>query len=88
MIEDVVIESVEGGYPFKVIRGNVYWGGRSARFTGVIYQSIGGPNVRAGLEEEDVEKLIIQGVSREELMKLELELQQKILNGEIKFESS
>ncbi len=88
MIEDVVVESVEGSYQFKVLRGNVYWGGRSARFTGVVYQSVGGPNVRAVLEEEDVEKLIMQGVPSDELIKLELELQQKIVNGEVRFGSS
>jgi len=81
LIESVVIESVEGDYPFKVFRGRLLWRGLEVRFEGVVYQSVGGPNVRASVE--DTEKLRQQGVTEEEITRLEMELQQKILNGEV-----
>ncbi|MCS6770038.1 MAG: hypothetical protein NZ570_06350 [Candidatus Caldarchaeum sp.] len=86
MIQEVVVENVEGEYPFKVFRGRVVWRGIAARFEGVVYQSVGGPNVSASVVEEDLDALVKQGVSKEELASLQLELQQKILNGEVKID--
>ncbi|MEM4302689.1 MAG: hypothetical protein QXQ70_02190 [Candidatus Caldarchaeum sp.] len=86
MIEEVSITDVEGDYPFKVFRGKLRWKGMYVRFEGVVYQSVVGPNVKSSVEEEDVKTLLGKGVTYEEINSLELELQQKILNGEISVE--
>ncbi|MEM0383373.1 MAG: hypothetical protein QXS57_03275 [Candidatus Caldarchaeum sp.] len=88
MIEQVYVDSVDGDYPFKVFRGRVVWRSMSVRFEGVVYQSVGGPNVRASVVEEDVENLKRGGVSEEEIAALELELQQKIIHGEVELDGN
>ncbi|MCS6784891.1 MAG: hypothetical protein NZ581_06835 [Candidatus Caldarchaeum sp.] len=84
-IENVVILSVEGDYPFKVFRGKLVVAGMEAGFEGVVYQSVGGPNVRTVINAEDAEALQKNGFSVETI---ELELQQKVLNGEILIEQN
>lgn len=86
MIEKVSVTSVEGDYPFKVFRGVIHVGKFEARFEGVVYQSVGGPNVRSTIIPEDAENLRRNGFSEKEIEGLELELQQKILNGELSLE--
>ncbi|MDJ0272716.1 MAG: hypothetical protein QXN23_06345 [Candidatus Caldarchaeum sp.] len=83
MIEKIVVESVEGDRLFKLVRGQVFVRGVAARFEGVIYQSVGGPNVRAMIDSGDAEKLRQHGLGAEDVEKLELILQEKILNGEV-----
>lgn len=84
MVDEVVLEEVEGDYMFKVLRGRALWKGVAVRFESVVYQSVGGPNVSASVLEEDVEKLLGMGFTREDVAGLELRLQQKILNGEVR----
>ncbi|MEM2095636.1 MAG: hypothetical protein QXX19_02095 [Candidatus Caldarchaeum sp.] len=88
MIERVYVDSVEGDYPFRVFRGRVVWKSMSVRFEGVVYQSVGGPNVRASVVDEDVENLKRVGVSEKEINDLELELQQKIIHGEVELDGN
>ncbi|MEM4190025.1 MAG: hypothetical protein QW544_05885 [Candidatus Caldarchaeum sp.] len=88
MIEEVSIENVFGDYPFKVFRGRLRCSGVDVRFEGVIYQSVGGPNVSASVDEEDVKTLLVKGFTLQEIAGLELELQQKILNGEVRVDTT
>jgi hypothetical protein len=83
LIEKIVVETVEGDRLFKLVRGQVYVRGVAARFEGVVYQSVGGPNVRAVIDSGDAEKLRQHGIGAEDVEKIELMLQEKILNGEV-----
>ncbi|MEM1946325.1 MAG: hypothetical protein QXH12_01155 [Candidatus Caldarchaeum sp.] len=86
MIEEVSIEDVMGDYPFKLFRGKLCCKGLYVRFEGVVYQSVGGPNVRASIDEQDAKTLLAKGLTLQEIAALELELQQKILNGDVSIE--
>ncbi|MDW8083889.1 MAG: hypothetical protein RMI49_01625 [Candidatus Caldarchaeum sp.] len=85
MIDKVLILSVEGDFPFKVLRGKIFVKGLEARFEGVVYQSVGGPNVRTMIDPDDMANLKTYGISEGDV---ELALQQKILNGEVVLEQS
>jgi hypothetical protein len=84
LVEEVVLDEVEGDYLFKVLRGRAAWRGVTVRFESVVYQSVGGPNVSVSVPEEEVERLLGMGFTREDVAGLEQRLQVKILNGEIR----
>lgn len=86
MIEKITITLVEGDYPFKVFRGNMVVKGLEVKFEGVVYLSVGSPNVRSQIDPADVEKLKQAGFSEKDVEELELNLQHKILNGEVSLE--
>ncbi len=82
-VSDIEIYWRETDGPLTFFKGRARVSGSSIEFDGLLFQSVGGPNVSVKLSDESARILSSSGFNEEQLHNLEVELQLKIIAGEL-----
>ncbi|GEM_PF-1309961 len=82
MLEDIEVSVMMRDGLIRLFKGRALFMGRRLSFEGIVYPSVGGPNVSAQFTEESLKLLEGMGYGASEVEKLQEQLNTAILNGD------
>ena len=82
-VEDIKITEVEVDEPLTFFKGTATVDNYEVSFEGVLFKSVGGPNVNVKLDDESRNRLRENGVGDSTIEEIETNLQLRILEGEM-----
>ncbi|GBC68765.1 hypothetical protein HRbin01_00450 [archaeon HR01] len=85
MLDDVEVKITWSEGLVRLFEGRALVKGHEIRFEGVVYPSVGGPNVGTRLSQESLEQLRALGYTEEEIEQIIADLNNAVLNGEARF---
>jgi len=83
MVKEIEILEVDRKEPLTLFKGRAKVGDSVISFEGVLFNSIGGPNVNIRLDEDSRKMLLERGIGEDEINELETLIQLKIIQGEL-----
>ncbi|HID04433.1 MAG TPA: hypothetical protein EYH45_06400 [Candidatus Caldiarchaeum subterraneum] len=82
-ISDIEVTEIERDEPLTLFRGRARVNGEELAFEGVVFNSVGGPNVNVRLTDESREKLGRLGLRPAEVEEVETSIQLYVIQGDM-----
>ncbi len=82
-VDDIEITEIERDEPLTLFKGKAKVGDEVITFEGVMFNSVGGPNINIKLTDEARKRLEAKGMEAAEIEEVETIIQLHIIQGEM-----
>jgi len=82
-VDDIEITGIERDEPLTLFKGKAKLGDDTVTFEGVMFNSVGGPNINIKLTDESRERLAALGLKTSDIEEVETAIQLRVIQGEM-----